>query len=222
MAHMLMDGALRKAPINLGIDGPALIERVNLFTEQRTRELTGLTKKKVIQRLTAAQARMREDHELHIDDFNLFKIIAAAHQFNELFTSDQMCAAFEAALLSEGLLQKGELYEFRRAFPLLCLYFVTRAHNCEIVLADGETAQIRAGVDDDRKLALFVSMNTDEAQWSWMMMATDLPEAEVVAPGNDPDVPSVEPNMSGPPIVREKSYWSRPLELVGRQLACIG
>lgn len=60
------------------------------------------------------------------------------------FSDKRLCADFEAALKSSGLIKNRELSAFRKVYPAITLFAVAEMHQCAIVLPDGSRAVLEA------------------------------------------------------------------------------
>lgn len=210
MMELMIRSVGKIAPIVLEHDGPTIIERIESFSESDIRKKTGLSRKKLKDRLSKALQDVRTRREISREDFDIITWLSQTYPIKSLFSHDEMRDSIRTALQKEGLLEKGEHTAFQNVADLIALYFITRAHTCEIKISDEVAAKFQAGVDEDGFLGLGVSATLHDTRGSWAFFHTKLPKAEHVEAGSEPDETLCLPEPLRPPDRNRTGILDRP------------
>ena len=204
------------------VHGQSLIERVMSYGEREVRRATGLSRKRCMERMSAAIKDGNIDSER-----KLFEHFGRVHTLRPLLSGQQITEDLHHALQKAHLITSVEQSEqFQKVAPLFILHFITRAHLCELVLSKDYSGTIRAGTDNST-LQLLVEVNVTLPQGDFplqmVLVQTSLTVADYVHPGSEPlgQVQTLSPH---PPFVEPDrcAVWTLPLELVGGKIAVIG
>ncbi len=223
MAALLIRG-VRGEGVRLVEDGQAIIERVDFLTDRRIRELSGGSRKELISGMAKALEKLKSENRIHVEDLRIFTIIATTHPMHSHFSQKDVSDGLEKALLKEDILAKSDKRSLREIVYLFSLYYITRAHGCEVNLRDDQVGEFIAGSDGDGLLSLDLSMTVKELPhgMSIPFFSTEMPVKSFVNPGNEPNKSAVAVNKDGgPPIKRENAFWSTPIELVDGKLSAL-